>query len=76
MGIRVAETDAEIDTCYAVMRQLRPHLDREGFRRRVRAQQRAGYQLAWLAARGRTDAHRFYQREGFAIVSYELERGV
>jgi len=139
MRVRVAETDAEIDACYAVMRQLRPHLDREGFRRRVRAQQRAGYRLAWLAAEGgpvavagyrlqqnlanglhlfvddlvadasarsqghgarllgwlfeharaegcacvrlasgtwRTDAHRFYEREGFAIVSYEFERGV
>jgi len=139
MSVRVAETDAEIDACYAVMRQLRPHLDREGFRRRVRTQQRAGYRLAWLATEGRpvavagyrlqenlasgrhlfvddlvaeasarsrghgarllgwlleraraegctcvrlasgtwrTDAHRFYEREGFALVSYEFEREV
>lgn len=53
MSVRVAETDAEIDGCFAVMRQLRPHLTPESFRARVRSQQRQGYRLAWLEAEGR-----------------------
>src|SRR5664279_4028116 len=48
MNIRLAETDSEIAACYAVMRELRPHLQAEAFVARVRDQQRQGYQLASL----------------------------
>jgi GNAT superfamily N-acetyltransferase len=47
--IRPAETDAEIGRCFAVMHQLRPHLDEAGFLPRVRRMQAEGYHLAYLA---------------------------
>ena len=48
MSIGVAETDAEIRSCYPVMRQLRPDYDVDGFLSRVRLQQREGYRLVML----------------------------
>jgi len=50
--IRIAETDSEIAGCFAVMRELRPHLaDSESFVIRVREQQRhGGYRLAYRSA--------------------------
>jgi GNAT superfamily N-acetyltransferase len=48
VSIRLAESDAEIIACFAVMRQLRPHLpDERDFLARVRRQQRDGYRLAF-----------------------------
>ena len=46
--IRVAETDREIDECFPVMAQLRPHLERSEFVARVRRQIADGYRLAYL----------------------------
>lgn len=46
--IRLAESDAEIAACFPVMRELRPHLVEESFVGRVRAQQAAGYRLAYV----------------------------
>jgi len=46
--IRVAETDREIDECFPVMAQLRPHLERSEFVARVRRQMAGGYRLAYL----------------------------
>lgn len=46
----LCESDAEIEACFDVMRQLRPHLERAEFLDRVRLQQAGGYQLAALDA--------------------------
>ena len=50
--IRLARTDPEVLGCFAVMRQLRPHLTEEDFLPRIRRQQSAGYMLAWLEREG------------------------
>jgi lysophospholipase L1-like esterase len=47
-AIRVAGTDQEIDACFPVMAQLRPHLVRGEFVARVRRQMADGYRLAYL----------------------------
>ena len=48
--IRTAETDDEIEACYSVMSELRPHLDRDAFLPQVRRQMAAsGFQLVYLA---------------------------
>jgi len=59
MEIRIATTDTEIVFCYAVMRELRPHVAEDQFLARVRAQEKAGYRLAcvqeqdaWVAVAG------------------------
>ncbi len=47
--ILLAEGDEEIERCYTVMAELRPHLTRAEFLRRVKRQGRlAGYRLAYL----------------------------
>ncbi|MDJ0705834.1 MAG: GNAT family N-acetyltransferase [Leptolyngbyaceae cyanobacterium MO_188.B28] len=46
--IALAESVEEIQNCYPVMFQLRPHLQAEDFVDRVRRQQQAGFQLAYL----------------------------
>ncbi len=46
--IHLAESDAEIDRCFEVMRQLRPKLVREDFVGVIRMQQSEGYKLAFL----------------------------
>jgi GNAT superfamily N-acetyltransferase len=50
--IRLAETDDEIAGCFPVLVQLRPHLRREEFLSRARAQEREGFRLAFLADEG------------------------
>jgi len=49
--VRHAETDAEIENLYPVMRELRPHLkDAQDFLTRVRRQQeQSGYRLIFVA---------------------------
>lgn len=47
--IRLAESDEEIQNCYAVMAELRPHVEPDEFLRRVKKlAEIAGYQLAYL----------------------------
>jgi GNAT superfamily N-acetyltransferase len=47
--IGVARTDAEIQRCFPIVHQLRPHLVEEKFVERVRRQQREfDYQMAYL----------------------------
>jgi hypothetical protein len=41
--IKVAESDAEIDSCFDVMLFLRPHLKRDDFVRLVRSMEPQGY---------------------------------
>ncbi len=52
IAIRIAETDAEIERCYAVMAQLRTQLEAREFLHRVRRQIQAGYRLAYAEVDG------------------------
>ncbi len=48
--VSLAKSDQEIENCFEVMVELRPHLKREEFVARVRQQQEdASYELAYLA---------------------------
>jgi GNAT superfamily N-acetyltransferase len=47
-GVEIAESDEQIASCYAVMRELRPHVAEDTFVARIREQQRGGYVLAYL----------------------------
>jgi GNAT superfamily N-acetyltransferase len=48
--IVIAKADEEIERCYSVMAELRPHIGPDEFLRRVRKQgEVAGYRLAYLA---------------------------
>lgn len=49
MHIALAETDAEIARCFAVMSQLRTHLVEAEFVARVRRQMTGTYRMAYLA---------------------------
>ena len=46
--IAVASTPEQVRRCHGVARQLRPHLDEDGFVAQVARQQREGYQLAFF----------------------------
>lgn len=56
MTITLAETDAQIAACFAVMAQLRPHLVEAEFVARVRRMQAQGFQLASLSDGGEVRA--------------------
>ncbi len=50
MKIEIAETDEEIENCYAVMSELRPHIAREKFLPLVKElSEKYGFQIAYLA---------------------------
>ena len=49
MPIAFAETDTDIERCFPVMHQLRPHLIAADFVSRVRRMTHEGYRLAYLA---------------------------
>jgi GNAT superfamily N-acetyltransferase len=47
--IRLAKKDDEIESCYSVMAQLRPHVTKDEFLTRVKRQAAiAGYQIAYV----------------------------
>lgn len=48
MTIHVAQTPAEIERCFSVLAQLRPHLDAQTFVAQVQRQIEGGYRLAYL----------------------------
>lgn len=54
--IKLANTDAEIHACFAVMHQLRPHLIESEFVARVRRQEQGGFRLACVIADGEVRA--------------------
>ncbi len=56
MVIRIALSEAEIESCFAVLSQLRPELERDQFVGRILRQQRRGYRLAYVEADGRAVA--------------------
>jgi GNAT superfamily N-acetyltransferase len=45
MNIQIATTDNDIQACYTVMSELRPHIPEDAFVERVRDMQRQGYVL-------------------------------
>ena len=48
--IKIAETENEIERCFPVMSELRPHLREDEFVERVRRQgRRSGFQLVYLS---------------------------
>jgi GNAT superfamily N-acetyltransferase len=51
--IAIAETDREIEDCYAVMAELRPHISFDEFLPRVKKQaENAGFRLVYLKNEG------------------------
>ncbi|MEH1893494.1 MAG: GNAT family N-acetyltransferase [Nostoc sp.] len=48
MSIQLGESDFQILKCFAVMFQLRPHLEQAKFVEQVRYQMKEGYQLVFL----------------------------
>lgn len=49
--IAIAESDADIDRCFPVLLELRPHLSASAFVQQVRRQAQNGYRLAYLDER-------------------------
>lgn len=66
MRIALAETDADLARCFAVMQQLRPHLVADEFVARIRRMQSEGYHLAFLedetAAIRAVGGYRIYEK--------------
>jgi GNAT superfamily N-acetyltransferase len=63
--IRPAVTDSDIARCFAVMRQLRPHLVADEFVARIRRMQAEGFHLALLEDKGAIRAvagYRYYEK--------------
>jgi len=52
MNVTVAQTRKEILRCYPAMAQLRPHLKRADFVKRVQRQAASGYLIAFLETQG------------------------
>lgn len=48
MKISIAKTDQELKKCFPIMVQLRTNLSEKEFLKRVKKQQKEGYQLAYL----------------------------
>ena len=49
--IKLANSTSEIEQCFPLISQLRPHLVADDFVRQVEMQMNAGYQLAYICAR-------------------------
>ena len=54
--VRIATSDDEIATCFAAMRELRPHLTHESFVSRVRRQEADAYRLVFREIGGKVVA--------------------
>ena len=54
--IAIATTDADIQRCFPVMQQLRPHLVAGEFVTRIRRQEKQGYHLSFLETENRIRA--------------------
>ncbi|XGW00206.1 MAG: GNAT family N-acetyltransferase [Leptolyngbya sp. BL-A-14] len=50
--IALARSDRDIDRCFPIMLELRPHLVHSAFVQQVQRQQEQGYQLAYLEVEG------------------------
>lgn len=73
--IKIAESDEEIQACYAVMAELRPHIDSGEFLERVKRQQaNAGYRMVYLDEKGVKSVGGFRVNEWLAGGKYlEIE---
>ena len=56
MNVKLAETEEEIERCFPVMAELRPHLTADEFVVRVERQRMDGYRLAYLEDAGAVKA--------------------
>jgi GNAT superfamily N-acetyltransferase len=56
MSIQLAESDAQILSCFPTLSQLRPHLEFDRFLDQVHRQQQQGYQLAFVEVESRAVA--------------------
>jgi GNAT superfamily N-acetyltransferase len=56
LTIRVADSDADIERCFPVMTQLRPHVERAAFVDTVRRQAEGGFVLAYTEVDGVVEA--------------------
>lgn len=56
MRIAIAETDQDIQRCFPVLQQLRPHLDEGEFLARVGSQAGEGYRLGFVERDGEVKA--------------------
>lgn len=54
--IQLAESEDDVAACFPVVQELRTHLDREEFLRRVRLQRREGFALVSLKEEGEVRA--------------------
>lgn len=54
--IALARTDDEVNACFAVMRELRPHVPAADFVPRVRSMAREGYELVYVEEDGQIRA--------------------
>jgi GNAT superfamily N-acetyltransferase len=52
MDIRIANTDAEIEACFPVLKELRPDIHKDDFIRKIRNLQKSGYVLAYIEVAG------------------------
>ncbi len=54
--VQIANSDEQIQSCFLVMHQLRPHLVESEFVERVREQMKEAYQLAFIMEEGEVNA--------------------
>ena len=52
MNIKIAASDEDINRCYPVIKQLRPHLSGKEFLAQVRRQSKQSYSLVFLEVKG------------------------
>src|SRR5688572_21011528 len=64
LTINFARTDDEIEACFPVMAELRPHLRPDNFLKTIREMEREGYKLAYLSDGGRV----------LAVAGYRIKR--
>ena len=67
-----ADTDAEIQSCYEVMAELRPHIAREQFLPLIRSMQKDGFRLACIKDGGRVVAVAGYRVSTNLFYGYNL----
>ncbi|MBD2339027.1 GNAT family N-acetyltransferase [Calothrix sp. FACHB-156] len=56
IDIAIAQSDVEVERCFAIMQALRPHLIASDFVNRIRRQEQHGYRLAYLEDEGKIRA--------------------
>jgi GNAT superfamily N-acetyltransferase len=64
LNLKIARTDEEIEACFPVMAELRPHLQRADFLKTIRDMEHHGYTLAFLSAGDRI----------LAVAGYRIKR--